>query len=71
MQAVGQDVHVGVSPWHQPAVVPDDAIDLVERNSHGLSPIGSVHFIAHARNFALRTQPNAHIKETLLVSAAE
>jgi hypothetical protein len=31
-------VDVGVAPWHQFAIVPDDAIDLVERNSHGLSP---------------------------------
>jgi hypothetical protein len=29
---------VGVAPWHQFAIVPDDAIDFIERNSHGLSP---------------------------------
>jgi hypothetical protein len=29
---------IGILPRHQLAVVPDDAIDLVERNSHGLSP---------------------------------
>src|SRR5437660_561600 len=39
MQAMGENVHVGVGPRHQLPVVPDDAIDLVERNSHGLSPV--------------------------------
>src|ERR1700676_155671 len=29
---------VGIAPRHQLAVVPDDAIDFVERNSHSLSP---------------------------------
>jgi hypothetical protein len=29
---------VGVSPRHQFAIVPDDTIDFIERNSHGLSP---------------------------------
>jgi hypothetical protein len=38
VQAVGQHMDIGVGPRHQSAVVPDDAIDLVERNSHGLSP---------------------------------
>jgi hypothetical protein len=39
MQAMGENVHVGVGPRHQLPVVPDDAIDLVERNSHGFSPV--------------------------------
>src|ERR1700687_911764 len=38
MQPVGQHMDVGVAPRHQFAVVPDDAIDFIERNSHGLSP---------------------------------
>ena len=39
MQAMGQHVDIGVGPRHQSAIVPDDAIDLVERNSHGFSPV--------------------------------
>src|SRR5258707_15701912 len=38
MQAVSENVDVGVGPRHQLPVVPDHAIDLVERNSHDLSP---------------------------------
>src|SRR5258708_2157103 len=34
MQPVGQHMDVGVAPWHQLAIVPDDAIDFIERNSH-------------------------------------
>jgi hypothetical protein len=29
---------VGIGPRHQFAVIPDDTIDFIERNSHGLSP---------------------------------
>ena len=42
MQAMGQHMDIGIGPRHQSAIVPDDAIDFVERNSHGLSP-GSTH----------------------------
>src|ERR1700694_2028658 len=38
VQPVGQHMDVGIAPRHQFAVVPDDAIDFIERNSHGLSP---------------------------------
>src|SRR5205814_542010 len=38
MQPMGQHMDVGVAPRHQFAVVPDDAVDFVERNSHRLSP---------------------------------
>src|ERR1700754_1975053 len=36
VQAMGQDVDIGVGPRHQLAVIPDDAIDFVERHSHCL-----------------------------------
>src|SRR3954452_24317234 len=39
MQPVRQYMHVGVAPRHQLAIVPDHAINLIERNSHGLSPV--------------------------------
>src|SRR5262249_44344931 len=38
VQAVGQQMDVGLLPRHELAVVPDDAVDIVERDSHGLSP---------------------------------
>src|ERR1700730_6669578 len=58
MQPVGQHMDVGVAPWHQFAIVPDDAIDLVERNSHGLSP--GLTLIARPRRCWLRLRPHLH-----------
>jgi len=52
MQAVGQDVHVGVSPRHQPAIVPDDAIDLVERKLPWLLSRSDAVSISHASALA-------------------
>ena len=38
MQAMGENVDVGIGPGHELAIVPDQTIDFIERNSHGLSP---------------------------------
>jgi hypothetical protein len=40
MQAMGENMGLGVFPGHQPAVIPKTAIALVERNnvSHLLNP---------------------------------
>jgi hypothetical protein len=40
MQAVGEDVEIGLAPVHQLAVVPDDTVEPVIRFIHGIFSLG-------------------------------
>src|SRR3954451_1519611 len=64
MQPVGQHMDVGVGPRHQLAIVPDEAIDPVERNSHGhFSPSNASR--GDADGFYVKSGPPAKPVSTL------